>query len=77
MARKKEHSLETLIESFILPGIVAVILYRAFHLRLPGVEDLFITQEEQVSDALGDLNLQEKEAGRMPFVLARSIGGKT
>jgi hypothetical protein len=73
MARKEGHNLETLIERYALPGILAVILYRAFHGRLPGVEDLFITPEEQVSDALGDLNLQEREAGRAPFVLTRSV----
>jgi hypothetical protein len=70
---KNEHSLEELFSRYALPGIVAVFLYRAFDFRLPSVEDLFITPEEQVSDALGDLNLQEKEAGRMPFVLTRSV----
>ncbi len=73
MARNGEYSLEELFSRYALPGIVAVILYRAFDARLPSVEDLFITPEEQVSDALGDLNLQEKEAGRMPFVLTRSV----
>jgi hypothetical protein len=73
MARKEGHNLATLVERYALPGIVVVILYRAFHVRLPSVEDLFITSKEQVSDALGDLNLQEKEAGRMPFVLTRSV----
>jgi hypothetical protein len=73
MSRKEGHNLETLVERYALPGIAAVILYRAFHVRLPGVEDLFITPEEQVSDALGDLNLQETEAGRAPFVLTRSV----
>ncbi len=73
MARKKQHSFDVLFERYALPGILAVILYRAFDVRLPSVENLLLTVEERVNSALGDLNLQEREAGRAPFVLTRSV----
>jgi hypothetical protein len=73
MARNDPYSFEELFSRYALPGIVAVVLYRAFDVRLPSVESLLLSPEENVNSALGDLNLQESEAGRMPFVLTRSV----
>jgi hypothetical protein len=73
MARNDPYSLEELFSRYALPGIVAVILFRAFDVRLPSVESLLLTPEENVNSALGDLNFQESEAGRAPFVLTRSV----
>ncbi len=73
MARNDPYSLEELFSRYALPGIVAVILFRAFDVRLPSVESLLLTPEEKVNGALGDLNFQESEAGRAPFVLTRSV----